>query len=99
MNNLEWPEPIIFEWDKFNTAKIRLKHGLTQEQAEQPFFNDFWIQFDSTHSSGEKRYQLVGKSNTDKVLFIVFTVRKDKIRIISARSADKKERTAYEQKT
>lgn len=99
MNDPQIPEPITFEWDEFNTKKIRLKHGITPEQAEQPFFNDFWTKFDPIHSSAEKRYQLLGKNNEGKILFIVFTIRKDKVRVISARSADKKERTLYEQKT
>ena len=99
MDNLEIPEPIAFEWDKFNTTKIRLKHGITSEEAEQPFFNDYWVQFDTIHSSAEKRYQLLGTNNAGRLLFIVFTIRGNKIRIISARSANKKERNSYDQKT
>lgn len=98
MNDLPFPKPITFEWDNFNTTKIRLKHGITPEEAEQPFFNDILIQFDPAHSSAEKRYQLLGKDNAGKILFIVFTIREDKVRIISARRADKKERAIYEQK-
>jgi uncharacterized protein len=94
----QFSEPIIFEWDEFNITKIRLKHGITPEEAEQPFFNDSWVELDRLHSSAEMRFRLLGKNNFGKVLFIIFTIRKLKIRIISARSADKKERILYEQK-
>ena len=98
MNDPEIPEPITFEWDEFNTTKIRLKHGIIPEEAEQPFFNDYWAHFDETHSSAEKRYQLLGANNTGRILFIIFTIRQDQIRIISARRASKKERISYGQK-
>ncbi len=99
MNELEIPEPIEFEWDKNNQTKIRLKHGITPEEAEQSLFNRRSIIFDTRHSKAEKRYQLLGMSNDGRILFIVFTIRNFKIRIISARSANKKERIDYDKKT
>ena len=89
------PEPIDFEWDQFNTTKIRLKHGITTQEAEQAFFNQNLVFFDASHSSLEQRYKLLGITNRQKVLLVVFTVRGKKIRVISARSANKKERTYY----
>ncbi len=99
MLNLELPEPIDFEWDKHNQTKIRLKHNITPEEAEQAFFSYQAIIFDERHSSAERRYQLLGTSNIGRILFVVFTIRGNKIRIISARSAKKKERSNYGKKT
>jgi len=99
MDIIDLPQPLEFEWDKHNSNKIRLRHNITPIEAEQAFFDDYSIFFDSKHSTAEKRYQLIGKSNTGKVLFIVFTPRNNKIRIISARSASKKERNNYDKKT
>lgn len=95
MSDPELPEPITFEWDRHNTTKIRLKHNITPQEAEQPFFNHRLIIFDERHSMVEKRYQLLGISNTGRVMQIAFTIRNSKIRIISARSASKKERNFY----
>lgn len=99
MHDLEISKPISFQWDKFNITKIRLRHGITTEEAEQPFFNDHWLQFDESHSSTEKRYQLLGKNHSERLLFIIFTIRGNKVRVISARQASRKERAAYDKKT
>lgn len=90
-------EPIDFDWDEYNQTKIRLKHGLTTEEVEQTFFNYSVVKLDLAHSVSEQRYQMLGMSNEDRILFIAFTVRGSKIRVISARSADKKERQIYEE--
>ena len=94
----EFPEPIDFEWDKYNQTKIRLKHGLTPKEAEEPFFNEKLVYFDESHSRTEHRYKLLGQTNAERILLIVFTIRGNKIRIISARSASKKERSHYGKK-
>ena len=99
MNGLELPEPIDFEWDKYNQAKVRLRHNINPEDAEQTFFNYHLVSFDAKHSISEQRYQLLGISNAGRVLFIAFTIRGRKIRIISARNPNKKERNIYGKKT
>lgn len=48
------------------------------------------------HSEKEQRFILLGKTKTDRTLHITFTHRGEKIRIISARDQNKKERIAYE---
>jgi uncharacterized DUF497 family protein len=99
MVELELPEPIIFEWDQHNQTKIRLKHDIKPEEAEQATLTHRLILFDRSHSAKEKRYQLLGTDSSGRVLFVVFTIRNSKIRIISARSANKKERSNYGKKT
>ncbi|MBI4049503.1 MAG: BrnT family toxin [Candidatus Doudnabacteria bacterium] len=47
--------------------------------------------------TAELRYTLLGITGLDQILFIVFTIRNNIIRIISARKADKKERQIYEE--
>jgi len=54
---------------------------------------------DTSHSNKEKRYILLGKTKKERLLFLVFTIRKKKIRIISARDLNKNERKLYEEKT
>lgn len=99
MDEVGLPEPIEFEWDQYNSAKVRLRHNIAPREAEQPFFHDHSIIFDEKHSVRERRYQMIGETNHGRILFIVFTIRRQKIRIISARSANKKERINYGKKT
>jgi uncharacterized DUF497 family protein len=86
-----------FEWDKGNSAKNLIKHGITSEEAEQVFDLDPFILEDSKHSTPEeKRFIVLGETITSKPLFIAFTLRNRLIRIISARPMSQKERTWYE---
>lgn len=89
-----------FEWDTGNINKSFQKHGITPNEAEQVFLdNDILFLEDIKHSQKEDRFEAIGKIIKGDILFLAFTVRKDKIRIISARKANKKERRRYEQKT
>ncbi len=87
-----------FEWDNGNLLKSLIKHGITQQESEQVFTHSYLLEIDEIHSSNEIRFKLLGKTDDAKVLYIVFTTRKDKIRIVSARKADKREREIYAKK-
>lgn len=88
-----------FEWDKGNIDKSYEKHGTTPNQTEEVFLdNDLVIIPDITHSIDENRLIAIGLSGDKKMLFIVFTMRKKNIRIISAQRANAKERKLYEKK-
>jgi uncharacterized DUF497 family protein len=89
-----------FEWDKGNIDKSFKKHGITPNEAEEVFLDeDIFLLKDIKHSQAEERFEAIGKITKGEILFLAFTVRGDKIRIISARRANKKERRLYEQKT
>jgi uncharacterized DUF497 family protein len=93
------PDIIEFEWDAGNEQKNWLAHGVAAEEAEEPFFaKEPLILDDIGHSTDtEQRYVLMGKSAAGRMLFIAYTLRKKKIRIISARDADRKEVLFYEE--
>ena len=89
-----------FEWDKGNIDKNYEKHGITQKQAEEIFLDENLLQLkDIGHSQNEKRFTVIGKTFQNKLLFTAFTIRNSKIRIISVRMANKKERKIYEKKS
>ena len=93
---VQLPKPIEFEWDQGNINK-NLKHGVTDKESEEVFFNKpLKIFKDTKHSEVENRLVAYGISNSDRKLAIVFTLRESKIRIISARDQNKKERNTYE---
>lgn len=95
------PEPIEFEWDSGNTQKNFSKHGVENDESESVFLDkNSVLAEDLKHSDREERYQLFGKSNKDRLLTVIFTIRKQYVRIISARQMNTKERRFYEnQKT
>lgn len=91
---------IVFEWDHGNLDKSYQKHGVVPSEAEEVFLNEnILISKDVEHSKQEDRFEAIGQTFEGVPLFLVFTVRRDKIRIISARKANKKERRQYEQKS
>ena len=85
-----------FEWDENNSDKNWIAHQVSMGECEEVFFNlPILVQSDPAHSQGEARYYVLGQTNAGRRLFIAFTVRKNKIRVISARGMSKKERTIY----
>ena len=85
-----------FDWDKGNVDKNWLKHKISPAECEQIFFNHpLLIQDDIRHSTMEKRFYALGRTDSKRTLFIVFTVRNNLIRIISARDMNRKEREVY----
>ena len=89
-----------FEWDKWNIDKSYQKHGISLNEAEEPFLDkELLMQEDIKHSQKEERFILIGKSFKKIILCIAFTIRENKVRIISARKANIKERRRYAKKT
>lgn len=88
-----------FDWDEGNKFKNKLKHNVSFKEAEQVFFDKKSVQFDDIkHSQTEQRVIIIGLTKKKRCLHISFTIRFGKVRIISARDADKKERQYYEKK-
>ncbi len=86
-----------FEWDDGNSEKNWIVHKVGRGECEQVFFNEpLVVSFDEKHSAGEKRWLILGQTDIVRHIFIVFTIRKDLIRIISARDIHKKERKVYD---
>ena len=85
-----------FEWDGGNIAKNWDKHDVSAGECEQIFFNKpLIVKRDRRHSTLENRYYVLGRTNMNRLLFAVFTVRNDKIRIISARDMTESEIKRY----
>ena len=94
-----WKEPIEFQWDSGNSRKNE-KHKVINEEIEGAFNDrDKAISPDHEHSRVEQRYILLGKTKTQRLLYIVFTVRTGIVRVISARDINKKEVYLYEEAT
>jgi len=86
-----------FEWDKGNCDKNWVKHQVAIWECEQIFFNHpLVITEDTKHSTEEERFYALGRTDLKRTLLVVFAVRREKIRIISARDMNRKERRIYE---
>jgi len=85
-----------FQWDHGNNQKNFLKHGVTQAECEEIFFNSpLVVSDDDEHSQNEKRYYVLGQTHASRLLFAVITVRKPALRVISARDMSGKEKRNY----
>lgn len=91
-------DALEFEWDEGNSDKPN-KHGLTRTESEEAFFDDNKVIFrDWKHSAKEQRITLLGKTKGGRLLNITYTIRKKKIRIVTARHINRKEVPLYEKK-
>ena len=87
-----------FEWDAGNARKSAAKHGVSQAEAEQMFFNDpLLVVDDARHSREEPRHHALGRTDDGRLLHATFTVRGagTLIRVISARDMSRRERMRY----
>lgn len=87
---------IGFQWDGGNEGKNWEKHQVADGEAEEIFFNDPLVAgADRSHSKRERRYFALGQTDARRPLFVVFTIRKNLIRVISARDMTKRELRRY----
>ena len=91
-----FPEFSGFEWDEANREKNRRRHNVTWWECEEVFFNQpLYVVPDPGHSAAEGRFYALGKTHEKRMLFVVFTRRRSKVRIISARDMSRKERKVF----
>jgi uncharacterized DUF497 family protein len=89
---------IRFEWDRAKASANLKKHGVSFEEAQTIFYDDFAVQFlDEEHSSKEDRFLMLGMSSEANLLLVCHCERAggEVIRIISARKATRSESKFY----
>jgi uncharacterized protein len=86
-----------FQWDEGNLLKNWERHLVSAGECEQVFFNRPLVAApDERHSGKEPRFYLLGHTDADRYLFVVFTIRGRLVRVVSARDMNRRERKAYE---
>jgi uncharacterized protein len=89
-------QPLRFEWDEGNQEKNLLKHRVNATECEEVFFDPHKRFVKETirlaGERRERRYIMIGRTSEKRALYIVFTMRKGKVRVISARDMNQKER-------
>ena len=86
-----------FEWDPDKAATNQEKHGVSFDEAATVFGDPLSLTIpDPTHDLAESRFILLGESYSGRLLVVVHVDRVERIRIISARPATRRERYSYE---
>jgi len=91
----------VFAWDTRKAIQNFEKHRVSFEEATTIFADPKALHLEDTaHSQDERRFKRLDKSLSERVLLVIYAIRrtddgKDAIRIISARQASRKERKAY----
>jgi uncharacterized protein len=96
---LDLSQIVGFDWDDGNSVKSTSKHFVAQIEAEQVFVDEHLVLADDvTHSTNEARYHALGRTIEGRLLHVTVTLRDNatKIRVISARDANRKEKALYE---
>lgn len=89
---------MIFVWDKSKNQANKRKHGISFEEAETVFFDEFArLIADPDHSKDEERFVLLGMSSKLNTLVVIHVYKdnEETIRIVSARKATKSEQKKY----
>jgi uncharacterized DUF497 family protein len=88
----------FWEWEDDKAERNESEHGVTFREAQTVFQDPARVEFyDETHSEDEGRFAVIGFSNKGRMLFVVFTPRGERTRLISARIAERDEEDMYEQ--
>ena len=85
-----------FEWDEGNATKRWERHRVGQGECEQLFFNEpLVVAADAAHSTHEARFFALGRTDEGRRLLVVFTLRGERVRVISARPMSRREREVH----
>ena len=85
-----------FEWDEANADKNWIRHQVSPGECEEAFFNDpLLVVPDTGHSKREPRFYALGQTDAGRQLFLAFTIRRQVVRVISARDMSRRERKEY----
>ena len=85
-----------FEWDPQKAASNRRKHAVAFADAVGVFYDERALTMDDEHPD-EERFITIGRDPLDRILVVVYCWRGNRIRIISARKATRRERQQYEE--
>lgn len=89
---------LTFEWNAEKALRNLAKHRVSFDEASTVFSDPLGrIVSDTRHSGGEERLVVIGRSSAQQLLTVMFTDRKNRIRIISARHVTRTERRQYEE--
>lgn len=84
-----------FEWDEANEEHIA-RHGVSPEEAEEPFFDPARMRVDVYSTATERRRGLLGRTEEGRLLFVVYTRRAGAVRVVTARDASERHHRRFD---
>ena len=97
LESVEAESPLEFEWDAVKAQSNAEKHGISFAEAMTVFGDPLEVTIpDPDHSEGETRFLSLGRSERSRLLVVSYTEREGRMRLISAREAEPRERKSYE---
>jgi uncharacterized protein len=88
---------VSYEWDPAKARANFAKHGVRFADAVTVLEDDLALTMRDPSSDEEERWITLGKNSLGRVIVVVYTWRKDNVRLISARSATAREKSQYEE--
>ncbi len=96
MTEADFSHYLGFDWDNQNTGKLWLRHKVSPFECEQIFFNQpLVVAPDEPRSAVEIRFYVLGRTDAHRLIFAVFTPRRNMARVVSARDMSRAEREVY----
>jgi uncharacterized DUF497 family protein len=86
-----------FDWDDGNIDHAAI-HGVSPDEMEEAYLDSKRVGLQTFELRGEMRWMMLGRTQSQRLLFLVYTKRGHKIRIITARNADRSEKKHYKGK-
>jgi hypothetical protein len=89
---------VVYEWHAAKAKANLQKHGVSFDDAATVFLDPLALTFpDPYHSGGEEREITIGHTAGHRAVFVSHCQRENRLRIISARRATRRERSQYEE--
>jgi uncharacterized DUF497 family protein len=89
---------VDIEYDPAKAASNLKKHGVLFEEAATALLDSMALAIEDPDAEGERRRVLIGMSDRARLLTVVYALRHNSIRLISARSSTKRETKTYAQR-
>lgn len=83
-----------FDWDEANVEHIA-RHGVEPYEVEEALLDPERVPRDARNVRGEVRRAVLGAAEAGRILFVVYTIRNEKIRSVMSRDATDGEKRAY----
>jgi uncharacterized DUF497 family protein len=88
---------VEFDWDDANVDHIA-EHDIDPEEAEEAFGDPRRKTADARNTATERRGAIIGRTGDGRLLFVVFTIRYGRVRVVTARDATEGEQRRYRRK-
>jgi uncharacterized DUF497 family protein len=89
---------VRYQWDPDKARLNKRKHGVDFSDAVGVFEDEMAITIEDPDAAGEQRFVTLGMDKLGRIVVVVYTYRRDEIRLISARKANKGEEKQYAQR-